>query len=207
MVFCPETPLPCEDSTQAHVRKMVFCPPLIPPEIINTPLGDSLVLRMVADAWSYWHLSSIDEQRKKDVPVAGLLKVEQLIGGEAVQPSRYCMVCNKFTRRKCSHCLITHYCSRECQCRHWHEHKANCKVPGSKVQQHIVVAVPDYACFWQYQEWLGRQNSHDKFGIVIMARPLFEEMFGEKCRKKTILHLAMYGKPSFLLTDIYSLRE
>ena len=33
----------------------------------------------------------------------------------------------KWRVRQCAKCLVTHYCSTECQSKHWHEHKPICK--------------------------------------------------------------------------------
>lgn len=44
-----------------------------------------------------------------------------------------CAQCWKFPRHalKCAECLMTEYCSRECQRLHWKEHKKVCKLPVS----------------------------------------------------------------------------
>ena len=40
-----------------------------------------------------------------------------------------CRGCQKFkwSMKQCAKCLVTHYCSTECQSKHWHEHKPICK--------------------------------------------------------------------------------
>ena len=40
-----------------------------------------------------------------------------------------CRGCQKFkwNMKQCAKCLVTHYCSTECQSKHWHEHKPICK--------------------------------------------------------------------------------
>ncbi|GAB0092024.1 Zinc finger MYND domain-containing protein 10 [Sergentomyia squamirostris] len=39
----------------------------------------------------------------------------------------FCAVCTQPASKKCSKCLTTHYCSRDCQVKHWKIHKSSCK--------------------------------------------------------------------------------
>ena len=105
-------------------------------------------------------------------------------------------MCQAVSHRKCSHCLATHYCSRECQSLHWIDHKHHCKQPVPRVERHVVVALPDYDCFWNYENWLRRQNSEGLLGVVILDRSTFTQQFGEDAMRRTILNLAFHGRPT-----------
>ena len=49
--------------------------------------------------------------------------------GPSLAPIRYpCTVCNQLTFQRCSNCQI-YYCSKNCQRKHWPEHKKECKSP------------------------------------------------------------------------------
>ena len=76
--------------------------------------------------------------------------------------------------------------------------------PTPSVRRHVVIAIPDYACFWNYQAWLGQQNNEGVLGIMIMNRENFREMFGYESERRTILSLAIHGRPSCLVSAVYS---
>jgi len=58
--------------------------------------------------------------------------------------------------------------------------------------------------FWNYQAWLGQQNSEGVLGIMIITRENFREMFGYESERRTILSLAIHGRPSCLVNAVYS---
>ena len=44
-----------------------------------------------------------------------------------------CATCNKAAETKCTNCRKVFYCSKECQKRHWKEHKYDCKSMPYKI--------------------------------------------------------------------------
>ena len=76
--------------------------------------------------------------------------------------------------------------------------------PTPSVRRHVVIAIPDYACFWNYQAWLGQQSREGVLAIMIMTRENFREMFGYESERRTILSLAIHGRPSCLVSAVYS---
>ena len=177
----------------------------IPPCITSTPAGAILCERMVKEDWNPWDQVEIDAEWHKDVPTTGLLDIQKRLGlKRGPRSERKCEVCQKESRTKCSHCLATHYCSRECQRLDWMIHKIDCCQPTPSVRRHVGIAVPDYACFWNYQAWLGQQNNEGVLGIMIMNRENFREMFGYESERRTILSLAIHGRPSCLVSAVYS---
>lgn len=181
---------------------------LIPPCLVSTPAGAILSKRMLKGDWTPWHQTDIDAEWQKDVPVTGLLDIQKQLGlRRGPGEERRCVVCQAESRRKCSHCLATHYCSHECQRLDWKAHKLDCRQPTPSVQRHVGVAVPDYACFWNYEAWLGQQNSEGFLGIVIMARELFREMFSHDAERRTILSLAVHGRPSCHVCGVFATCE
>ncbi len=53
---------------------------------------------------------------------------------------KQCYVCHKGTTKRCSVCRVVFYCSRECQRRHWSQHKTNCVAVVEEVEvQHTEV--------------------------------------------------------------------
>lgn len=52
---------------------------------------------------------------------------DRMCGQASERGERVCAVCCKTTEKKCSRCEGTFYCTRECQVKHWPDHKLNCK--------------------------------------------------------------------------------
>lgn len=44
-----------------------------------------------------------------------------------LEHEKQCANCSKEAIKKCSQCVITYYCSRECQVENWTIHKSICK--------------------------------------------------------------------------------
>ena len=57
------------------------------------------------------------------------LPIKQVHMGLGLVVGWSCRGCQdfKWTMKPCGKCLVTHYCSTECQSKHWHEHKPICK--------------------------------------------------------------------------------
>jgi hypothetical protein len=69
---------------------------------------------------------------------SGIVRPSNLPNGNtAIQSGPSCSTCHKPQStlanplRRCSRCLIPHYCSKECQKSDWKSHKHNCLPPGS----------------------------------------------------------------------------
>ena len=121
--------------------------------------------------------------------------VQRRLRKETVKGSRKCEACGKTTSIKCQGCKDVYYCDPECQKANWKQHKKKCKMPQLSIQEHVLIAVPDYVCFWQYQKALIAVNSDEHLGISVMSRGRFVEMFGDDATTVTILTLAATGKP------------
>ena len=53
---------------------------------------------------------------------------------------RVCAFCEvRFERRlrACTRCLVTYYCSKECQRAHWNVHKQSCVSPSDDIRQRV----------------------------------------------------------------------
>lgn len=170
----------------------------VPPCIHETPMAGALVARLLDNKWEFHLNSDMDPRWSAPLPKAGIRKVERNLGKRS-EPVRKCWVCEASCRLKCQGCLETYYCSLKCQKRHWKTHKDHCKEPTPAIEQHVCIAVPDYECFFQYQQALsGVENSSTYVGIMVMSRGNFDAMFGSKNHLRTIVNLALFGKPSLL---------
>ena len=138
-------------------------------------------------------------------PVPFLLDVQQKLGLKRGPGwERCCAVCSAASRLKCGHCLATHYCSRACQKDHWGVHQVGCCQPTPRVERHVAVALPDFACAREYQKWFCEQPSTDMFGVAILTRNTFGEKFGADAADRSMLHLALKGRPAFYTCDLYA---
>ena len=101
-----------------------------------------------------------------------------------------------------------YYCDQKCQKIHWPGHRRECKPPAVDIEEHIVIAVPDFQCFWRYQSAQSELAASAAFvGVLVVNRSVFEEMFGVEAAGRTIHDLAVFGKPSPYITKTCSLPQ
>ena len=143
----------CSDTKSAIVRN---CPGdkvtvAVPPCIYGTPMAAALVARLLDDKWEFHLNSDIDASWSVPLPKAKISKMERQLGKRS-EPVRKCWICEAPARSKCQRCLEAYYCSEKCQKQHWKIHRAKCKDPPPAIKQYVCIAVPDYQCFFQYQQ-------------------------------------------------------
>ena len=174
----------------------------IPPCIASSSVGERLAERILSDSWAFHKKTEVDESWLRPTPVNNMLKHERRLGRRA-EPVHVCATCGGNGRRKCTRCLHTYYCTPVCQERDWRRHRTTCIPMESSLQEYLAIAVPDFRCFFQYQDALARRaNSEEDVGICIMSLGIFSEMFGEKMILRTCVNLAINGKPSELLVKV-----
>ena len=179
----------------------------IPPFMVSTAAGEMLAQRMVDAAWTSWRQDDVKAEWKKDLPTTGLLDVQRRFFRmrRGARSARRCACCGGDCQKKCSQCLTTHYCSQACQRRHWPEHKDQCQQPIPKIHRHLALAIPDFRCCWHYQAWLtSRTSDHQSLSVAIINRDTFVEIFGEDSLPRTLLNLAIHGRPSCFLCNIFA---
>ena len=86
-------------------------------------------------------------------------------------------------------------CSAECQAADWETHGPACSPATSILEEFPAIAVPDYRCFWAYQNAACKDGPRDVINVCILSRVNFVEMFGEAAVQRTCLHMAVHGKP------------
>ena len=175
----------------------------VPPCIVNTPAGHQLPMRVLTENWSYYTRNDLDAAWSRPVSLSGLMRLERRLGRRP-EPNHACAVCNAPTRTKCSHCLQVYYCSVNCQREHWSLHRDECQIPEATVERHVGIAVPDYCCFWAYQQWLERQTlTEGDPGICIMSLEMFQEQFGYENLRRSCISLALTGRPACLVINCF----
>ena len=147
-------------------------------------------------------------QFKTPVPAAGLQKIDRLLFPELHSPAaqrRLCSECGAQASTKCSICLGVYYCSRACQEAGWPVHKQQCTPYQTGSEQHLAIALPDFAISWYHLTWLhSKPHVRGTVPVAIVARDTWVEMYGDANLKRTFLHLAVYGKPACLVIRIGS---
>ena len=175
----------------------------VPPCIYGTPMEALLVARLLGDKWEFNLLSEIDARWSAPLPKAKLCKMERQLGRRS-EPVRKCWICEAPTHSKCNRCLEVYYCSEKCQKQHWEIHRAECKDPPPVITQHVSIAVPEYQCFFQYQEAVyAAADSSTRVGIMVMSRANFDDAYGYRNHVRTIVNLAVFGKPLILPTNTW----
>ena len=180
---------------------------LIPPKLVATPAGEMLAVRVLRKHWISWSQSDLPTER--EVPPAVLLDMQHRLGkkrgpGEV----RCCVVCKEPSRQKCSCCLATHYCSRVCQTAHWDEHRATCSPPEPQVERHVALALPDFACSWEYVQWIEAQPStHFSVGVCVLNQQTYRDQFGDEAADRAMLHLALKGRPALYQCAVTSPKQ
>ena len=174
----------------------------IPPCIANSAVGERLAARIMADTWVFLRGSEVADEWKQESPTNHKLKHERRLG-ERARPLRICYVCAKKGHKKCSRCLQVYYCSAMCQQLHWERHSTECKPAESSLREYLAIAVPDYRCFWQYQnslclfqESLIKDKPRcDVVNVCIISREQFDSMYGASATLRTCVNLAVNGRP------------
>ena len=183
---------------------------LVPPCVAASKVGELLGGRMLRRDWCTWGMDEIDAEWWKEVPISGLLEIQHKLGVKrGPGEDRACAVCGAVSRTKCSLCFATHYCSRECQKTHWTVHRDGCRQPSPKVAGHVGVVMPDYACFWNFMGWLERnwRAKNQGLGIMVVTRAEFIKSYGEAAEKRSILSLALHGRPACYVCRVFSKEE
>ena len=179
----------------------------VPPCLMGTPEGMALVQRLLEDDWNFHLKEILDDAWSRPTPPGTVKRIERRMC-LVKQPLRQCVICGISTRSKCNACQDVYYCSVACQKKHWSQHRLQCKALPSAVEEHACIAVPDYACFWQYQHAMTQKaNTFSHVPIMVMSREGFAGMFGDKAGDKTIRALAVTGKPEVFMAKTYAAWE
>ena len=176
--------------------------PIPIPPFIHGAMAQALADRMINTDWHYWDPAAILDLPPVEHEFIAAQQKNLGIKRTAVH-DKSCVVCGAestatTTYRKCGECLVTYYCSRECQRVDWPMHKSLCKPPPHKMLNEYAVAVPDYAVCHQYQR---DSPGRDSLGVIVISQQKFQEMFGDDTMKRTILQLAVSGRPGLNLLN------
>ena len=164
-------------------------------------------LRMVEGCWTRWMKADLNAECQSVMPVAGLLDIQKRLNiKRGPKRARRCAMCDAPCRTKCSHCLAAHYCSFGCQRQDWPNHRLVCQQPSPQIAQYTAVMMPDYQCFWKYQEQVSaRWSSEHTLALCIMSREAFAAMFGEDAVRRTVLSLALHGRPQLYVASLFAM--
>eukprot|EP01083_Nonionella_stella_P064191 167079_1 len=90
-----------------------------------------------------------------------------------------CATCNKIgATALCSACKCTYYCNKDCQRKHWKQHKKICKMIKEQGQQKTNTTKPDEKQSYKdridrvlevvqpQRESYGQSQAHDIYGLV-----------------------------------------
>ena len=187
-------------STDAEMNSITVA---VPPCLLGTPLAEELVSRILHERWNFELKKDIDPASLTPTPLAQMQTYQRRLRKETDNPSRTCETCQRKTRIKCQGCKEVYYCNIDCQKANWKQHKKKCKMPPLSIQEQVLIAVPDFDCFWQYQHALIAVSSDEHVGISVMSRDRFAEMFGDDAAKRTLTTLATTGKPFQCLTRVF----
>ena len=184
------------------------CIVAVPPCLVDTTCGWQLVNRTLTQDFKVWTLAAVSEEWQKPMPLNGLLKIERKLGLQPPAEERVCVRCKTGSSLKCSVCLRTHYCSFSCQKDDWPSHRSTCSKPELRITSSLAVAMPDYQCFFTYQNWVPITPKKDSnLSVVVLARKTFIDMFGTDNEQRTCLSLAIFGRPQCLLLRVFHGRE
>ena len=175
----------------------------VPPFVVGTDVGDQLARRIITNDWHFRRWCDLGDHLRPDTPPESLKKIQRKLWKKANPPVYSCVVCATPTKTSCKVCREVYYCGHECQKKHWKEHKGSCKSPALICDVHHAIAVPDYQCFWQYQNALPVSTDH--VGLMIMTRVNFENMFGVEATQNTVRDLAILGKPAVYMAKGYNI--
>ena len=174
------------------------------PPFVRGAMAHTLAERMLHKEWSYWDQTQILSLPPVEHQFIATQQKYLGIKRTAVQ-DKSCELCGAVSTattgeayRKCGQCLVTYYCSPQCQRLDWPRHKGICGPPPFKVLNEYTVAVPDYAVCHQYQQ---QSHGRDRLPIIVISRERFQEIFGADAMIRTILQLAVSGRPSLNLLN------
>jgi len=136
---------------------------------------------------------------RRAAPVGAARSDAGLAPGIASPEERVCVLCGRATVYKCAMCLLTRYCSSDCQKADWSIHKESCQPPEPHFGLCSAIALPDYNCFWVYQAWATSQdNPGVGISYAVVSQEMFLDMFGQEELAKTCLTLAITGRPKYV---------
>lgn len=174
--------------------------PVNVPPGLSGPLTERLLQRIMEQDWVIFRKSEIPDHPEFVLRDEQLLQIQR----QAFKMKRSnaddkkCAACGIEGVQKCSICLQTYYCSRQCQQTDWKQHKKACVAPKPKITANIYLAMPEYDCFMEYQNWLVakcKKDGEEQVPLMISNRNTFEEQQGKGAGMQTILHLIQHGKP------------
>jgi len=194
----------CDGNECVQALQTKTCIVAVPPRLVDTTCGWQLVNRILKQDFKVWTLADVSKAWQKPVPLNGLLKIERTLGLQPPAEERVCVRCKTASRLKCSVCLRTHYCSFSCQKADWPSHRSTCSKPKLQLMSNLAVAMPDYQCFFSYQNWVpNTPRDGGNLGVVVMARQDFIDTFGSDNEQRTCLSLATFGRPQCLILRIF----
>ena len=169
----------------------------VPLCLFNTRAGGMLADRMTSSSWV---LLADDE-----IPVACVAPCVHVSAAKKlsekkiakVKPDSYhvCGFCNAYGKHKCANCLRQYYCSAECQRKHWPVHKAICTPAEDMNTNSLALVLPDFPVCYQYRDFVEQSEEAQSYGILIQATTMFEQTCGQGSIERTLLCLALKGKP------------
>ena len=176
---------------------------MVPPCLAGTPAGFSMAQRLLDNDWNFYSQCDLDAGWSSTTPPDTVRHIQRTLRKCKKRP-RKCVVCHIATRSKCKTCEDVYYCGQACQTKHWPQHRNQCKPPALSIQEHLCIAVPDYCCFWQYQTANAeRANPAIDVSVTVMSRERFSTMYGPNATFRTILRLALTGKPSLHVAKLF----
>ena len=174
------------------------------PPFLHGSMCLALAARMKDNDWSYWKGSELPDS----APVFCLdyqIELQSNLGIKRTHVTdKDCANCGMpqptegtDPRKKCGRCLVVYYCSSQCQRAHWCIHKHVCKAHLPRLEHAYAIAVPDFAVCHQYANFVVAHGEYtDEMPIIIMSRDRFTDIFGADEMKRSILHMAVHGRPS-----------
>ena len=174
---------------------------MVPPCLAGTPAGFSMAQRLLDNDWNFYSQCDLDAGWSSTTPPDTVRHIQRTLRKCKKRP-RKCVVCHIATRSKCRACEDVYYCGQACQKLHWPQHRDECKPPS--LSEILAIAVPDYHCFWQYQNAnAARANPAIFVSVTVMSRERFRTMYGPNATFRTILRLALTGKPSLHVAKMF----
>jgi hypothetical protein len=177
----------------------------VPPFIAGSVLGDQLAWRILHCSWQPLTFEDIDAAWQRPVPIGELLDIQKFMHikrGDSVPA--VCGCCNRRAKKRCGICLSIYYCSPSCQHAHWVHHRHSCKLPNPKIQGYVSVTLPDYSVAFQYVQWMGGGQAPGDIGVCIENKDTWIRIHGEDTMRRTILNMAVHGKPAIVMCRVFA---